>query len=68
MPRFHQKHAKWPPERIINWIHKIAEATAKLAEGIMSRRAHPRQGFRACLGLWSPWPKNIVRREWRPPA
>ncbi|CAO0823362.1 hypothetical protein DFAR_3690002 [Desulfarculales bacterium] len=52
MPCSHQKRAKWtPPERTINWIHKIGEPTAKLAEGIMSRRAHPQQGFRACLGL-----------------
>lgn len=53
MPRSHQEHARWPPERITNWIQRIGEATAKLAEGIMSRRAHPQQGFRACLGLVS---------------
>ena len=53
MPRSHQEHAKWTPERITNWLHTIGEATAKLAEGIMSRRAHPQQGFRACLGLVS---------------
>ncbi|CAO0820105.1 hypothetical protein DFAR_1370003 [Desulfarculales bacterium] len=67
MPRSYQEHAKWLPKRITNWIHKIGEATAKLAEGIMSRRAYPQQGFRACLSL-VPWLKNMVRREWRPPA
>ncbi|CAO0824468.1 hypothetical protein DFAR_650016 [Desulfarculales bacterium] len=67
IPRAHQEHAKWPPERITNWIHKIGEATAKLVEGIVSRLAHPQQGFRACLA-WSPWPRNMVRREWRPLA
>ena len=51
MPCSHQEYAKWVPERITDWIHKIGEATAKLAEGIMSERAHPQQGFRACLGL-----------------
>ncbi|CAO0824390.1 hypothetical protein DFAR_630029 [Desulfarculales bacterium] len=51
MPRSYQEHAKWGPERITNWIHKIGEVTAKLAEGIMSRRAHPQQDFRACLSL-----------------
>ncbi|CAO0821114.1 hypothetical protein DFAR_2120003 [Desulfarculales bacterium] len=35
MPRSHQEHAKWTPERITNWIHKIGEATTKLTEGIM---------------------------------
>ncbi|CAO0824058.1 hypothetical protein DFAR_4040017 [Desulfarculales bacterium] len=53
MPRFHQKHPKGPPERITNWVHKIAKATAKLAGGIRSRQAHPQQGFRACLA-WHP--------------
>ncbi|CAO0820896.1 hypothetical protein DFAR_10019 [Desulfarculales bacterium] len=51
MLRLHREYVKWIPERRTNWIHKIGEATAKLAEGIMSRRAHPLQGFRACLGL-----------------
>ncbi|CAO0824491.1 hypothetical protein DFAR_660023 [Desulfarculales bacterium] len=51
MSRSHREYAKWAPERNTNWIHKINEATAKLAEGIMSRRTHPQQGFRACLGL-----------------
>ncbi|CAO0820947.1 hypothetical protein DFAR_2030002 [Desulfarculales bacterium] len=51
MPHSHQEHAKWTPEGITNWIHKIGETTAKLTEGIMSRRAHPQQGFRACLSL-----------------
>ncbi|CAO0820717.1 hypothetical protein DFAR_1850004 [Desulfarculales bacterium] len=65
MPRSHKEHAKWPPEGTTNWIHKIGEATAKLAEGIVRRLAHPQQSFRACLA-WSPWPKNMVKREWRP--
>ncbi|CAO0822393.1 hypothetical protein DFAR_3000002 [Desulfarculales bacterium] len=41
------------PQKITNWMHKIGEATAKLAEVIMSRRAHPQQGFMACLA-WHP--------------
>ncbi|CAO0823673.1 hypothetical protein DFAR_3820027 [Desulfarculales bacterium] len=67
MPRSHQEHAKWIPEGSTNWIHKIGEATVKLAEGIVLRLAHPQQGFRACLA-WSPWPRIIVRRERRPLA
>ncbi|CAO0824329.1 hypothetical protein DFAR_570042 [Desulfarculales bacterium] len=31
LPRSHQEHAKWTPERVTNGTHKIAEATAKLA-------------------------------------
>ncbi|CAO0822356.1 hypothetical protein DFAR_2980003 [Desulfarculales bacterium] len=51
MPRSHQEYAKWVPKKVISCIHKIGEATVKLAEGIMRRRAYPQQGFRACLGL-----------------
>ncbi|CAO0824445.1 hypothetical protein DFAR_630084 [Desulfarculales bacterium] len=41
MLRSHQKYAKWASERITDWIHKIGEAIAKLAEGIMNRQARP---------------------------
>ncbi|CAO0819697.1 hypothetical protein DFAR_1080003 [Desulfarculales bacterium] len=59
MPHSHKEHAKWTPGRITNWIHKIGEATAKLAEGIMSRVAHPQQGFKACLS-----PDHLGRKAW----
>ncbi|CAO0823344.1 hypothetical protein DFAR_3670001 [Desulfarculales bacterium] len=65
--RSYQEHAKWTSESITNLIHKIGEATAKLAEGIMNRRVHPQQGFRACLGLII-LAKNMVKRGWKPPA
>ncbi|CAO0823480.1 hypothetical protein DFAR_3710038 [Desulfarculales bacterium] len=68
MPPSHQEHAKWVPERITNWIYKIGQATAKLTEGIMSRRAYPQQCLRACLGLVTLTKRNMVRREWRPPV
>lgn len=51
MPPAHRRWAEWSPERIRNWATKVGPATARLAERIMESRAHPQQGFRACLGL-----------------
>jgi len=51
MPKAHQSYAQWTPERIIRWSRSIGEQTAVVANLIISRRHHPQQGFRACLGL-----------------
>ncbi len=51
MPKKHQKHAEWTPERIASWAKKTGDSTEKLVEAIMNSRAHPQQGFRSCLGV-----------------
>ena len=51
MPKAHQAHAEWTPERLIRWSRSIGESTAEAAARIMASRAHPQQGFRSCLGL-----------------
>src|SRR5262249_6221623 len=51
MPKAHQRHAEWTPERIGSWAQKTGKATAELIETIMASRAHPQQGFRACVGI-----------------
>jgi transposase len=51
MPKAHQRHAEWTPQRLILWAQKIGEHTAKVFEEIMARRPHPEQGFRSCLGI-----------------
>jgi len=51
MPKGHREHAKWTPERITRWVGKAGEAAAEVAEKILAARAHPEQGYRACLGL-----------------
>lgn len=51
MPKSHQKHAEWTPERIASWAKKMGEATAQLVEAIMASRSHPQQGFRSCVGI-----------------
>lgn len=51
MPKAHQRHAEWTPQRLILWAQKTGEHTAKVFEEIMARRPHPEQGFRSCLGI-----------------
>jgi transposase len=51
MPRAHRAHAEWTPSRLIAWAAQTGPATGRLAAGILERRPHPEQGYRACLGL-----------------
>lgn len=51
MPRSHREYAHWTPTRLIDWAAKSGPATARLVETLMASRAHPQQGFRACLGI-----------------
>lgn len=51
MPKSHQHHAQWTPERISAWAKKIGKSTAQLVEAIMASRTHPQQGFRSCVGI-----------------
>ncbi|MGH2668147.1 MAG: IS21 family transposase, partial [bacterium] len=51
MPSAHRAHAEWTPSRIIAWAEKTGPATARVVQGILDRRPHPEQGYRACLGL-----------------
>ena len=51
MPKSHQRHLEWSPERITSWANKSGPCTASLAQAIMAERPHPEQGYRACLGI-----------------
>ena len=51
MPPAHQHHLEWTPSRLIEWAAKTGPATALVIEKILSSRAHPEQGYRACLGI-----------------
>lgn len=51
MPKCHQEYAKWTPTRIINWAKTNGKFTGELAEKIIAAKAHPEQGYRACLGI-----------------
>jgi transposase len=51
MPPEHQKHLEWTPSRLVSWAGKTGPATAALVQHIMDAKAHPEQGYRACLGI-----------------
>jgi transposase len=51
MPHAHRAHAEWTPSRLIAWAEQTGPATSRLVAGILERRPHPEQGYRACLGL-----------------
>lgn len=52
-PSSHREHAEWTPERLENWALKTGPSTAGFVRAILEARAHPEQGFRACMGLLS---------------
>jgi transposase len=51
MPSAHRRYAEWTPERFQRWGADIGPETEGLILAIMSRRPHPEQGFRTCLGV-----------------
>ena len=51
MPKKHQAHQGWTPERIVRRAEKYGGATAEVAVQIIESRQHPEQGYRPCLGL-----------------
>ena len=51
MPPEHQKHLEWTPSRLVAWAGQTGPATAALVQHIMDAKAHPEQGYRACLGI-----------------
>ena len=51
MPASHRWYAEWTPERLVEWGRKSGAHVAALFEDIMETRAHPEQGFRACMGI-----------------
>lgn len=52
MPKSHQRHKEWTPERILSWAQSIGPSTHQLARLIMESRIHPEQGYRSCLGIF----------------
>jgi hypothetical protein len=51
MPKAHQAHVEWTPERLLNWAKKIGPSTEKLIQSVIQSRTVPQQSFRACLGI-----------------
>jgi len=51
MPRAHLDQVEWTPERLMDWASKTGPQTVALLDAIMASKAHPQQGFKACLGV-----------------
>lgn len=51
MPASHRAHLEWTPSRLVAWGATISGDTAALVETILATKAHPEQGYRACLGI-----------------
>ena len=53
MPRSHQKHLEWTPQRLLNWGERIGPATGSIIRRLMEDKPHPEMGYRSCLGVFS---------------
>ena len=51
MPPAHRHYGDWSPRRLIQWAEKMGPATVHVVTHILEARAHPQQGYRACLGI-----------------
>src|SRR5215472_11226715 len=51
MPSSHRRYADWTPGRLRRQADAIGRKTSALVEIILRERAHPEQGFRACVGI-----------------
>lgn len=51
MPKSHQAHSQWSPERLVAWGRTIGPETGRFVEAILADRPHPEQGYRSCLGI-----------------
>lgn len=53
MPASHRAHLEWTPGKLIHWAARIGPASERLVKHLLTTKAHPEQGYRACLGLLS---------------
>lgn len=53
MPKAHQAHIQWTVSALKKWAMSVGEATTQAVEHLLTANAHPEQGCRRCLGLFS---------------
>ena len=53
MPKSHQKHLEWTPQRLLNWGERIGPATCSIIRHLLEDKPHPEMGYRSCLGVFS---------------
>lgn len=51
MPTPHRKHGQWTPGRLLNWARDLGPHVLLLTKDMLSRKPHPEQAYRGCLGL-----------------
>ena len=51
MPKRHRKHQQWTPGRLLNWAQDTGPEVLVFVQQLLKGRAHPEQGYRACLGV-----------------
>ena len=49
-PIAHQEHAKWTPERIVEWAKSKGEIVGEFVKRLIEKKVHPEQGYRSALG------------------
>ncbi len=51
LPPPHRAYLEWTPERIFEWGAKTGPNTERLLKCVISGKAHPEQGYKACFGI-----------------
>ncbi|WP_034817447.1 IS21 family transposase [Ensifer sp. BR816] len=51
MPPNHQRYREWTPAKIRSEAKRIGPMLRVLVDRIIEKRAHPEQGYRACVGI-----------------
>ena len=53
MPTQHREYSEWTPQRFINWAIKIGSDVETVIKTILSKRQHPEQSYKTCMGILS---------------
>lgn len=51
MPLNHQRRQEWNPERFVRWAEQVGPNAKTLIQTALTRRKHPEQAYRTCLGI-----------------
>lgn len=57
LPKHHQAHLEWTPERLLRWANSVGEQTHKLIKVMLMSKPHAEMAYRSSLGLL-----NLVKR------
>jgi len=51
MPSAHRFYSEWNPQRFRRWASSIGENTERMIAAVISKRPHPEQAYKVCLGI-----------------